>query len=120
MAYSIIDRPTIEQAILAINSYANVYTSTTEPIDYIQSRTQDQLFIAFQEYSLQARTVLLQIYCTLQPLVCTNPVYHYCLQQAFLQAERRIHEKFGTTPILHQYGNLANPRSGFIQSGSHL
>ena len=120
MAHSIIDRPTIEQAILAINSYANVYTSTTEPIDYIQNRTQEQLFIAFREYSLHARTVLLQIYCTLQPLVCTNPVYHFCLQQAFLTAERRIHEKFGTTPILYQYGSITIPGSGSLQSGSHL
>jgi hypothetical protein len=120
MAFPYREKPTIEQAILSLNAYTNVYTSTTEPIDYIQNRTYDQVVIAFKEYSLQARTTLLQIYSSLQPLVCTNYNYDFCLQQAFYRAERIIHEKFGTTPIVQQYGDFPDSRFGFIQSGTHF
>lgn len=97
--------PPIDHASYIFHTFARLYFTTCQPIDFTKGKTFEQLFPIFKKHSLEARQVLLHLYNVLRPLVTHNQVQEQQLESAYLYAVTLIHQKFGTTqttnPLIH-------------------
>ena len=91
--------PPIDIIVFLFQSFARIYFTPNNPIDFLGDLPPDQIIPSFQQHSLQARQTLYHLYALFYPMLASSPYHQQILESAYKNAIQMVHIKFGTTPL---------------------